>query len=42
MCVTKAELKDQGVYFVKAEKPPMSGTKASQYLLLNDGINFFL
>lgn len=37
---TKDELKDQGIYFAKAEKIPMSGSKASQYLLLNDGINY--
>jgi hypothetical protein len=37
---TKDDLKDEGIYFVKAEKTPMTGTKASQYLLLNDGINY--
>jgi hypothetical protein len=37
---TKAELKDQGIYFAKAEKMPMSGSNESQYLLLNDGINY--
>lgn len=37
---TKDEIKDKGVYFVKASKDAMAGSKASQYLLLNDGINY--
>lgn len=37
---TKDELKDQGIYYAKAVKAAMSGSKPSQYLLLNDGINY--
>jgi len=37
---TKDELKDPGVYYVRASKNTMIGTKESQYLLLNDGKNY--
>ena len=37
---TKDELKDPGVYYVRASKNTMTGTKESQYLLLNDGENY--
>ena len=37
---TKDELKDPGVYYVKASKGSLSGTKESLYLLLNDGANY--
>jgi len=36
----KDELKDPGVYYVRASKNTMIGTKESQYLLLNDGKNY--
>lgn len=37
---TKDEIKDRGVYYVKAVKDAMAGNKQSQYLLLNDGVNY--
>lgn len=37
---TKDELKDPGVYYVRASKDALSGTKESRYLLLNDGANY--
>ena len=37
---TKDELKDPGVYYVRASKNTLSGTKESLYLLLNDGKNY--
>lgn len=37
---TKDELKDPGVYYVRASKGALSGTKESLYLLLNDGKNY--
>ena len=37
---TKDELKDPGVYYVRASKDSLTGTKESLYLLLNNGENY--
>ena len=37
---TKDELKNGGFYYAKAMKDVLTGSKQSQYLLLNDGINY--
>ena len=37
MIATGEELGDPGIYYLRAESGPLSGTGATPYLLLNDG-----